>query len=453
VLTAARLIRSPDVATAAADRLGATSRGEILRASSVTPVSQSNVISIKGEAPSPQRAADIANAFAEALIERQTTRFQSDLEGTIGRLRARLQSLPAEQRSTPEAFAYQQRLGELAGLVGTADPTLQVLSRAVPASAPVWPRPLLSVVLALMAALVLAIGVALLLELVSPRVTREDELLLQHRLPILARVPRIPGKVVRNYLTGRAPLPGDVRESYRTLRANLTRSDRGSGSEGLPQTLLVTSAVPGEGKTMTAVNLSITLALGGLRVILVDGDLRRPMVATRFGVAPRGAGFASVLDGSATVEEALVEAPGHGDSLRLLLSSPEHGYLIDLLEPRRVEEAMEALKLHADIVVLDSPPLTEVADALSLADEAEAVIVAVRLGHSRRDRLSELRRMLAQRGVSPAGFVVTTRRRRRGRGYHYGSNEPHELPSPRSVERDGRERVRSEWETLEPDVP
>jgi Mrp family chromosome partitioning ATPase len=81
---------------------------------------------------------------------------------------------------------------------------------------------------------------------------------------------------------------------------------------------------------------------------------------------------------------------------------------------------LEQLREHADVIIIDSPPLTEVGDALPLADVADMVLVAVRLGRSRRDKLDELRRALAQRGVSPAGFVVTTRRRNRKPTYGYG---------------------------------
>jgi Mrp family chromosome partitioning ATPase len=167
---------------------------------------------------------------------------------------------------------------------------------------------------------------------------------------------------------------------------------------------------------MTSCNLAITLALAGQRVILVDGDLRRPMVSTVFSVGTGTRGFASVLVGHATPDEALVQAPGHGDQLQLLLASPESIHLVDLLERERVRRVVSELRSHCDVVVVDSPPLTEVADALTLADEC--------------DRLNELRRMLARRGVSATGFVLTTRKRPRGYGYTYGSSHAHELKPP-----------------------
>jgi capsular exopolysaccharide synthesis family protein len=169
---------------------------------------------------------------------------------------------------------------------------------------------------------------------------------------------------------------------------------------------------------MTSVNLATTLALSGQRVVLIDGDLRRPMVATVFGVAARREGFASVLTGAASLDEALVEAPGHGDRLQLLLASPEHAHVVDLLESGRIEAVLGELRVRTDAVIIDSPPLTEVADALALADASDGVVVAVRLGRTRRDRLDELRRMLGRHGLSPLGFVVTQRRRARPGAYH-----------------------------------
>jgi capsular exopolysaccharide synthesis family protein len=421
VITAARLVKTPRVAAAVARQVGAPSVNAVLGKVTVTPLSQSNIISIIGKDSNPERSVAIANGFAEALIQQQKAIFQRELSATMRRLRIAIGAIPSTERTSPEAYALQARLGALAGLVGTPDPTLQVLSRAVLPTNPVWPRPVLSVAVAFIAAFLLGTAAAIALELVSPRVNQEDELVLVQRLPILARVPRAARRLIRGYLAGLEPLPGELREAYRTLRASLTSSDIGR-EDRFPQMILITSASEGEGKTMTSMNLATTLAHGGMRVMLVDGDLRRPMIATVFGIAS-GAGFAELLAGRAAPEDVLVRAPGHGENLRLLLASPEHGQLIDLLEPRRVERVLAELRLCADVVIIDSPPLGEVSDALALADEVDAVVVCVRLGATRRDRLTDLRRMLSRRGVTPAGFVVTQRRRMRRSGYYYGSGE------------------------------
>jgi capsular exopolysaccharide synthesis family protein len=428
-LTAARFVKTPRVVDAAAARLAMEPR-EARKAITVTPVGQADIVTITGKASTPERAVEIADVFADETIKQRTRQFQDELRATIKRLRAQLAPIPPQRRTEPEAVALLQRLGNLTGLVGSSDPTLQLMSNAVPPEKQSWPRPVLSVLVALIASSLLGVGIALGLETVNPRVKREEELLLEQRLPILTRVPRMPRKLIRGYLTGKEPLPGAVREAYRTLRTSLLGA---GGGDRFPSVVLVTSAMPGEAKTMTSVNLAITLANSGQRVVLIDGDLRRPMVATLFGVAARSAGFADVLLGRADVTEALVEAPGFGDRLQLMLASPEHAHLIDLLEPGRVERALAEIRLRADVVVIDSPPVTEVADAITLATEADTVLVAVRLGRTRRDRLNELRRMLAQRGIAISGFVVTTRRQRRGGGYYYGSEDDHGLASPRAM--------------------
>ena len=430
VLTAARLVSTPEVAARVGKKLKLNRSPErILSSIKVTPLGQSNIVTVEAESSRPRRAAALANAFAEEMIALRTERFQEDLTSTIQRLRARL---AAAGQGEAERAALEQRIADLSGLVGADDPTLQITSRAIVPTRQIWPRPVLSVAVALLASLLLGLGAALAIELISPKVKREDELLLEQRLPILARVPRMPKRVVQGYLTGKAPLPGDVRESYRTLRTSLAAA----GDHGFPRTILVTSASPGEGKTMTAVNLAITLSLAGQRVILCDGDLRRPMVATVFGLAARKQGFVNVLFGEVEPEEVLVHAPGHGESLRLLLSSPDHAHMIDLLEPERVERALHDLRREADVVIVDSPPLTAVADALTLAGSVETVVIAARLGRTRRDKLNEARRMLAQARISPFGFVVTTRNRSRGRGYYYGSSEPQEMAAPGSKRRE-----------------
>ena len=421
VLTAARLIWTTEVARAVKQRQRLPeSPSKLLESVVVTPLGQSDIVTIKATAGSAARAAAIANGFAQTFIARRTSDFQSRLQSRIRELTNQLEALP---EGSPQAVAVGQTLGALSGLVGASDPTLQIGTRATEPGGPVWPKPKLSIAVAFLAALLLGVGAALGYELAGQRINREEELLLVQRLPILARIPAMPKRLVEGYLMGREPLPGDVREAYRTLRASLT----GPGRERFPGMVLVTSAVPREGKTMTSINLAVTLATGGMRVMLVDGDLRHPMISTVFGVPARGIGLANVLAEQASVDEALVPAPGYGENLQLLLASPEHAHLIDLLEPHRVERALAELRLFADVVIIDSPPLTEVADALALADEVDAVIVAVRLGRTRRDRLTELRRMLAQRGVTPAGFVVTTRRRsRRGGYYYYGEDERQE---------------------------
>ena len=416
VLTAARLIQTPEIAQEAAERLGdGTTPSALLDSIEVSPISQSSLVTIKGKGDTPERAAEISNAFADAIVAKRTELLQSDISASIDRLEDRLDEIGGDASSVAEASAIQEKLSTLRPLVGAEDPTLRIASRAVEPDVAAWPRPKLSIAVALLAALLLGAGAALAAELISPRVNRAEELLLEQRLPILARIPRLSRRTLSRYLSGREQLPPPAWEAYRTLRASLANA---GADGGFPRTVLVSSSIPGEGKTLTSINLAITMALSGVKVVLVDADLRRPMIATAFGIPARARGFATFLAGDADPQRALVSPPHQPRELKLLLASPQQAWMVDLLQRDRIERVLDRLKQIADVVIIDSPPVGEVADALALADVVETVIIAVRLGHSRRDKLNELRRMLAQRGISPAGFVVTNRRRSRARGYY-----------------------------------
>jgi non-specific protein-tyrosine kinase len=421
VITAARLLKSREVVRGVARRLRIPESE--LQGVEVKPLGQANIVTITAESTSASTAARIANAFAEETIAGRTRDFQVDLVDTIDRLRSQLRAIPAGRRNIGEALAIQERLAALTPLIDSDDPTLQISSRATAPGSPVWPRPALSIAVAFIGALLIGMAAAIALELGDPRVRREEELLLSQRLPILARVPRLPRRVVRDYLSGMRTLRPDVWDSYRGLLANLSVLGE------LPRTIVVTSAGPAEGKTFTAVNLAVTLASRGTRVVLVDGDMRRPMLASVFGVAAQPGGFAELVATGEIGPRTMVPAPGELESLELVLASPERvddrDYFFD---PRTVARALALLQEEAEVVIIDSPPLTEVPDTLALAGAADAVLIAVRLGRTRRDKLNELRRQLAQRGIAAAGFVVTTRQQSRTPGYYQRPKRPGATP-------------------------
>ena len=119
-------------------------------------------------------------------------------------------------------------------------------------------------------------------------------------------------------------------------------------------------------------------------------------------------------------DDVLITAPEH-PNLRLLLSRPESAEFVDLLNPRRVASLLAKLQAKGDVVIIDSPPIGEAADALAFASAVDAVLVAVRLGATQRTRLTDLRRIFAQRGITAAGVVLTTDRRQTASHYYYGS--------------------------------
>jgi len=251
----------------------------------------------------------------------------------------------------------------------------------------------------------------------DPRLRREEQLRELYSLPILARVPkerRAPtftlGK--RRFGIGprererRALPPGELSaatlESYRTLRTMLAAQRRDDGNS---RSVLVTGPSPSEGKTTTAINLASSLALAGNRVILIEADFRRPTVGEALGVRAR-VGIGDVLLGNVSLEDALVLAPPFGDNLCALLVDRADDWLAEVLSLPAAEALLEDAKRLADYVVLDSPPLTQVIDAMPLARQVDDVVLVTRLGSSNLTQLAHLGDLLDQNGIKPAGFVV-----------------------------------------------
>ena len=423
VVTAARLINSRQVRGPVFDRLGRAADGASV---TVEPLGQANIVTITATAPGGEQAARVADGFADGAVRLRTLRFQSELRQAIDRLDRQIAAIPAAERPGNFEFAaLQERLAKFKGLIGTADPTISKLTNANVPSSPSWPRPMLSIIVALIVALLLGVGIAMFLEVVDPRISSEDELLLEHRLPILARIPRLPKSVAQEYLTGKGSMPSGAWKGYSLLRAVLATL---GPDGGFPRSILVTSPSPGDGKTTTAANLAITLASSNMNVILVDCDLHRPMVATVFNVPPRRGGVVGLLFDKSVPETQLVAAPTH-PRLRLLLANQTHG-LGARVDRERMRQMLEKLSALCDVVVVDSPPVAEVPEVLDMAEAVDTVLLTVRLGRTRREPLFRARELLSRRGVSPSGFVVTTRETAsRDDAYGYGtySEEPPEL--------------------------
>lgn len=194
---------------------------------------------------------------------------------------------------------------------------------------------------------------------------------------------------------------------------------------------------------MTAVNLATTLARADLEVILVDADPYRPMIATIFK-APRleQDGLIRLLTGRADVTEVLVPA-ANLPHLNLVLVGPEHVPFMQMVDSGRIAGLLDRLSEHADVVVIDSPPLPDAAETLAIADAVDSVVIAVRLGHTRREKLARLRELLARRNVAPLGFVVTVRDMpREAEAFPYYAH-PAEIPAHAVDVPSGRQRQRS----------
>jgi len=164
-----------------------------------------------------------------------------------------------------------------------------------------------------------------------------------------------------------------------------------------------------------------------LNVTLVDADLPRPMIGTIFNIVGNRDGLVHLLNNPESASSGAVAAPLHA-RLQLLLASEEQMHELHLFDTQRVKQLLARLARDSDVVVVDTPPLPEVAEAVSFADAGEAVVVCVRIGHTRRDKLAELRELLGRRGVTPLGFFVTARRRASRSAKHGYQGYPGDLP-------------------------
>jgi capsular exopolysaccharide synthesis family protein len=416
-----RQLSSPQIVDAAKAQLGVAqqTRRDFLKSVTIKPIQQSGTVSIVASDSSSRRAPRIANTIADVALALRGRTVQQEITASSARLEARLPTA-----TLTESRLIQSQLAELSSLKGTGDPTVGVLTRAVPPEASSGRSPVLTVVVAVFAALLFGVLLALGLERIAPRLAPDDPLV--RRFPVLARVPRASPRLVRSYLNAGGGLPADLWEAYRILRANLLME---GATAHAPRSVLVTSAIQGEGKTMTSVNLAIVLAAAGHRVILVDGDLRRPMVSRVFDRDHR-LGFSDLLSERASVDDVLVDAGRFGDRLRLVLVGADRQ--ADLLEAARVRPAIAKLEDRADIIIIDSPALTEFADAIPLAAAMDAVIIAVRFGRSRRDRFRELVELLEDREITPTGLVLTGHRRARS-GSDAATSEPEGVAGDRRV--------------------
>jgi receptor protein-tyrosine kinase len=203
-----------------------------------------------------------------------------------------------------------------------------------------------------------------------------------------------------------------------------------SRTGGRSRTILVTGSSPSEGKSTTAINLASSLAAAGHSVILIEADLRRPAISNALGLNPRH-GVVSVLIQSVPLADALVPYSNFGPSLNLLLADGEGGWISELFALPAAREMLREASELADYVIIDSPPLTDVIDALPLATYADSVLIVSRIGKTDLRKLSQLGELLAENGIRPAGFAVVGTARPRRSGYHYYAERPPTSGRPR----------------------
>lgn len=206
-------------------------------------------------------------------------------------------------------------------------------------------------------------------------------------------------------------VPFAVIEAYKTLRTNLIFS--------LPQegcrSFVISSSVPGEGKSTTAVNIAVAFSQLGKKVLLIDADLRRPSIHKKLKLI-NTKGLCSVLSGSATFEECVQRSNNHLD---VLTSGPLPSNPIELIESYTLTELLTALEDKYDYIIFDSTPINVVSDAISLAPKTDGLVLLVLEGSTRRDDVHHALSACRFANINVLGAVLNCVDTKNSRKYSY----------------------------------
>lgn len=302
--------------------------------------------------------------------------------------------------------AFNQQAGTLlANPYATGRSGLSVVEEATPPVEPTGPGPLRMIAITAMVGLMLAAGMILAAEYFDTRIRRELDVAQLTGLPTIVEIGFLEGRRPHERLVTRIAPASRTAEVYRMIRLLL---EPGIGGHSI-RTLCVTSAEAGDGKTLTAANLAIALAQTGLRTILIDANLRRPMIHELFQQQNEdGLATALRMDGLANAYDYTLESGE--DNLRLLLSGSQAlaGQLniVRLFTPGHVLALVDQLQAHADIIVFDSPPALEVLETTMLARSCDATLLVVAAGRTAAEELLRTREVLRRLHINLLGVVL-----------------------------------------------
>jgi len=392
----------------------------------------------------PERAKAVADEIANQLIlQSPTAREDADRQAFVLQ---RLAGLEANIRSTEEKIAeeqtkleaansaraiqqYQDNITALEQRLSTYESTYASLLMSVqggtnyitiiePAnlpSRPISPNVAQTVLLAAAIGLGLAVGGAILIEFLDDSIKSPDEVTRITQLPVLGAIARIEGERYREKLIVHNQPLSATTEAYRVLRTNI----RFSFVDRPMRTLLVASPGPSEGKSLTLANLAVAMAQSGLRVIIVDTDLRRPVLHKIFNVS-NTEGLSSILLAPEPDPESYLQDTGV-ENLQLLPCGPLPPNPAEILGSERMGALIDILRAKADLVVFDSAPILVVTDAVVLAARLKegGVLLVTDIGRTRRGFAKRAVDELQRAHVNVLGVVVNRITMHGGSEYYY----------------------------------
>ena len=449
-------VTSRAVVDDAVARLPGATRSELLSSIVVRRLGTSDRIQITATSRHRARAAQLANGLARAFVESRraiaantTARAITLLDAQLAKVQARLDALDGETSgkssstagaarlaaATTQFQSLEERRRELRSNQTLRNGTVDLAVVASGAQS-VWDMSLIEVAaLGFILFLVLGAIAVALRETADERVRSSQEIGRIAGLPVLAELPRDPkSRKDRSYLAMASSPRSPLSEAARSLRSSIELRE----TDFRHPTMLITSATAGEGKSLVSANLAAAYAVAGYRTVLIDADLRTPRLSTMFGTYPARLisshqavhGLSSLVSAITTAgsdraeleHAALLRTPI--DNLLFLPAGPEPANPAELLDSRAMSSLLADLARIADIVIIDSPPLLPVSDAVGLARRVASVILVAAVGTSHRSALRRSRQVLAAhprvlgvvanrvaRTATYASYAPTTRRR------------------------------------------
>ena len=439
-------LASPDIIQAAHATLGANGGDGGYTVTAAPDTSSSgqsgdgNTVSITAISPKASTAAHAANAYALAFVDARKTAARDQVVQAEKVVQAQMDTFKTStSRLSADYVTLVQRLQDLQILEATVTGNFKVLVPATPPTAPYTPKPVRNGAIAFFAGLILGVGVALLLAQFDTRVRDQEEVAAIFDMPLLAQIRKMrPKQAEEQPLVVLSDSHSPTAESIRKLRGNLEFAS----VDGELKSLFVTSALQHEGKTMTVCNLALSLAAAGNRVVLVDGDLRRPQVH-RYLNLQNGVGVSTVLTGKTPLSRALLAGPvGHSvvtmngpggskspaeTALTVLTSGPIPPNAAEIIASKSFASLVAELEEQFDLVIVDAPALLAVGDTTAIAACVDGLVFLVDLTRAKRPLLVEAAAQLAQMPCRKLGLVVINRptgsRRERDHYAYYSSGE------------------------------
>src|SRR5271165_1435605 len=308
-----------------------------------------------------------------------------------------------------------QKLKEAGVSAGLKSNNFRIVDRAAQPAAPIEPNVPRNLLFAFVLGLASGVGLAFLLEGVDSTVRTTEQAQMISGLASLGMIPLgsksaregpNPKRLVIASSKEAVELVTQVRpqsqmaESYRALRTSLLLSNLGAP----PKVIMVTSALPQEGKTTTSINCAVVLAQKGVRVLLIDADLRRPSIHKTLGMGPRS-GLSNVLTGSATLEQAITRSTVLPNLFVLPAGTPPPNPA-ELLASANMKDVLAQLRGEYDHIVIDTPPSLSVTDAVVLSPRADAVVLVIRSGQTTKNALRRSRDILTQVNAKVVGVLL-----------------------------------------------